>query len=194
MIAIIGHVSRAARVAELQRQLDGSVVFLDDSTLGAAANHHRARQAAADAGEPLLAIEDDAILSPTFGPQVKSWIARYPDRLMSFYLGTGHPPAWQEVIAERMPKADALRLDYIELEQLIHAVCYYLPNPAAIVPHINQADTAADYSLGSAWAQVTGLPVIYPTISPVDHDDTQSVDKDPAVLAIMDARHAWRFA
>lgn len=192
-IAIIGHISRAGRVAELQRACPGSVAFIDDGTLGAAGNHLRALRHAADAGEPLLTIEDDAILTTDFGPRVQAWITRFPDRLISFYLGTGHPPAWQPEIIDRMGRADAAGIDFLELEQLIHGVCFYLPNPAAIAPLV-QPKSGADFMTGDAWRKVTGLPMIYPTTSLVDHQDTDSVDKDPSVLAIMDPRHAWRLA
>ena len=193
-LAIIAHVSRAERAAELQRTCAGSVLFLDDGTLGAARNHQRALAFAADVGEPLVVIEDDAILMPNFGELALAWVTRFPERLISFYLGTGHPPAWQEIIADRLAAADAAGSDYLELEQLIHGVCYFVPRPDQLISQIDPRQQAADFAIGDAYRKLTGLPVLYPTSSLVDHPDTDSVDKDAAVLAIMEPRHAWRLA
>lgn len=192
-IAIIGHTARIDQVGALVQQIPDAVAFVDDGTLGATGNHHRAMRYAAAADEFLLAIEDDAILSPDFGERAKAWIARFPDRLMSFYLGTGHPPAWQDIVREQLPAADRAGRDYLELDQLIHGVCYFVPAPVALLPLLDPND-AADMGTGTAWRRLTGLPVIYPTVSLVDHADTGSVDKDPSVQALMDPRHAWRLA
>jgi hypothetical protein len=50
---------------------------------------------------------------------VVDWLARFPDDMLSFYLGTGRPPQYQMQIAERLIIADKTQADYITLPRLI---------------------------------------------------------------------------
>lgn len=185
LTAVIAHTSRLDQATALRRRVDGNKIFIDDGTLGATGNHHRAL---AWATEPVIVLEDDAIPTPHFLNLTALWIARYPNRLISFYLGTSRPPTFQPIVDRLIDEADNAGRDYIELDHLIHGVCYYAPNPQDLAEAIDLG-IAADFSIGNAWTQLTGKPVIYPTSSLVDHNDQPSLHQDDGL-----PRHARRLA
>ncbi|MGO2634440.1 MAG: hypothetical protein ACTH9H_11895, partial [Galactobacter sp.] len=121
---------------------------------------------------------------------------RFPNHLVSLYLGTGRPPQYQGHIDTLMRTADAFRQDFIELPQLIHGVGYIVwPEWAKDV-----ADTLksgpADFAIGDAYRALGYPPIIYPTTSLVDHADGESVEvhRDGRKPGQVEPRHAWRFA
>lgn len=128
---------------------------------------------------------------PGFTEKVTDWLARCPDDLLSFYLGTGRPPQYQMQIAERLIIADKARYEFISFPRLIHGVCYSVP------PHrINRvlsrwdSDKPADFAVGDAW----GGSVIYPCYSLVDHADGEPVERHPDSAPRTERRRAWRLA
>lgn len=167
LTAVVAHTSRATQAAHLQATL-GGVMFLDDGRYGAAGNHHRALQWAATQTERVWIVEDDALPGARFHDHATAWTTRYPDHLISGYLGTSHPRQWMRKVDEQWNTPT----DHVELPQLIHAVAYTIPTHR-IPALLTDIDThrPADFGIGEAWARLTGLPVIYPKASIVDHDD-----------------------
>lgn len=153
--------------------------------------HRRALAWAVEQSERVIIIEDDALPVPGFTDKVTDWLARFPDNLCSFYLGTGRPPQYQAQIAERLIAADRTRADYITLPQLIHGVCYSVP-PQHLPRVLERWDSSkpADFALGDAW----GAPVVYPCWSLVDHADGEPVERHPDGEARTERRRAWRMA
>lgn len=119
------------------------------------------------------------------------WLARFPEALVSFYLGTGRPPQYQMPIAERLIVADKTQADYITLPRLIHGVCYSVPQQ-----HIERvlarwdSSKPADYAVGDAY----GGAVVYPCYSLVDHADGEPVERHPDSAPRTERRRAWRLA
>ena len=97
----------------------------------------------------LVVLEDDAMPVAGFTDLVGECLNRFPDSLVSFYLGTGRPPQYQMQIAERLIVADKTQADYITLPRLIHGVCYSVPSQ-----HIERvlsrwvSSKPADYAVG----------------------------------------------
>lgn len=126
-----------------------------------------------------------------FTDKVTDWLVRFPDDMLSFYLGTGRPPQYQKEIAGMLVDADRVCGDHIVLSKLIHGVCYSPPHGrlARMLNAWNKT-LAADYAVGEAF----GGRVIYPCYSLVDHADLQTVERHPDNEPRAERRRAWRLA
>ncbi len=188
---VVGHHSRIGHAQRLASLLDAHLL-IDDGNNGANWNHRRALEWAAEQTCRVIVFEDDAQPSSSLTELVIGhWLNRFPDSLVSFYLGTGRPPQYQMQIAERLIVADKTQADYITLPRLIHGVCYSVP-----LQHINRvlsrwdSSKPADYAVGDAW----GGAVVYPCYSLVDHADFESVERHPDSEPRTERRRAWRLA
>ncbi|HEM8713022.1 TPA: hypothetical protein U2Q77_000202 [Enterobacter hormaechei] len=188
---VVGHHSRIGHAQRLAMMLDAHLL-IDDGNHGANWNHRRALEWAAEQTCRVIVVEDDAQPSSSLTELVIGhWLNRFPDSLVSFYLGTGRPPQYQMQIAERLIVADKTQADYITLPRLIHGVCYSVPPQ-----HINRVlsrwdnNKPADYAVGDAW----GGAVVYPCYSLVDHADFESVECHPDSAPRTERRRAWRLA
>ncbi|WP_075209223.1 hypothetical protein, partial [Enterobacter hormaechei] len=137
----------------------------------------------------VVVVEDDAMPVDLFFTSVTSWLNRFPESLVSFYLGTGRPPQYQMQVAERLIVADKTRSDFITLPRLIHGVCYSVP-PQHIERVLSRWDSSkpADYAVGDAY----GGAVVYPCYSLVDHADGEPVERHPDSAPRIERRRAWR--
>ena len=81
-------------------------LLIDDGNHGANWNHRRAIEWAAEQPCRVVVVEDDAMPVDLFFTSVTSWLNRFPESLVSFYLGTGRPPQYQMQVAERLIVAD----------------------------------------------------------------------------------------
>ncbi|WP_289394997.1 hypothetical protein [Pantoea stewartii] len=188
--AIVAHHSRLDAVMNLKRMLNAHFL-LDDRDGGANANHRRAIEWASMQDCRVVILEDDAVLVNGFIDKVSAWLSRFPDDLLSFYLGTGRPPQYQREIAGMLVDADRTRADYLVMSRLIHGVCYSLPQRK--IPQILERwdrTLAADYAVGDAY----GGRVIYPCYSLVDHADLPTVERHPDNEPRTERRRAWRLA
>ncbi len=185
---VVGHVSRIVHAQRLAAMLDAHLL-IDDGNHGANWNHRRALEWAAEQTCRVVVLEDDAIPVPLFAELVVDWLTRFPEALVSFYLGTGRPPQYQIQIAERLIVADKTQADYITLPRLIHGVCYSVP-PQHIERVLSRWDSSkpADYAVGDAY----GGAVVYPCYSLVDHADGESVERHPDSAPRTERRRAWR--
>ncbi|WP_405125373.1 hypothetical protein ACI51W_01175 (plasmid) [Pseudomonas marginalis] len=187
---VVGHHSRAGQAQQLAALLDAHLL-IDEGDHGANWNHRHALEWAAEQPCRVVVLEDDALPVPAFFGMATDWLTRFPDSLVSFYLGTGRPPQYQMQIAERLILADKTRADYIELPRLIHGVCYSVP-PQHIERVLSRWDSnkPADYAVGDA----SGGAVVYPCYSLVDHADGEPVERHPDAAPRTERRRAWRIA
>ncbi|EPB4989559.1 hypothetical protein ABN138_03170 [Enterobacter hormaechei] len=185
---VVGHHTRLGHAQRLAALLHAHLL-VDDDNHGANWNHRRALEWAAEQTCRIVVVEDDAMPVDLFFAPVTSWLKRFPDSLISFYLGTGRPPQYQMQIAERLIVADKTQADYITLPRLIHGVCYSVP-PQHIERVISRWDRSkpADYAVGDAY----GGAVVYPCYSLVDHADGESVERHPDSAPRTERRRAWR--
>ncbi|EIS4750856.1 hypothetical protein LZX49_001925 [Salmonella enterica] len=188
--AVIGHNSRYKQVSRLAELL-GDVLLIDSGDHGANWNHRRALEWASWQDCRVVIIEDDALPVSDFVERVSEWLNRFPETLVSFYLGTGRPPQYQMQIAERLIVADKTRADFIMLPRLIHGVCYSVPHQH-IERVLSRWDSGkpADYAVGDAY----GGAVVYPCYSLVDHADGEPVERHPDSSPRTERRRAWRLA
>ncbi|MDO6406267.1 hypothetical protein [Pantoea phytobeneficialis] len=187
---VVGHHTRSYSAVRLASSI-GAHLLIDDECRGANWNHRRAVEWAAQQDCRVVILEDDAKLVDGFLSLVAKWVERFPDDLVSFYLGTGRPPQYQAVIAQRLIEADRHCWDCITLPRLIHGVCYSPPQ-AALSGILARWDTAkpADFAVGDAY----GAGIIYPYYSLVDHADGSAVEVHPDGEGRAERRRAWRLA
>ncbi|HBL5399020.1 TPA: hypothetical protein LR346_000125 [Enterobacter hormaechei] len=189
---VVGHHKRIEQACVLAAAIGPNCTMLIDEGYGGAnAGHWRALEWASWQDCRVVILEDDAVPVHGFIGKVTDWLARCPDHLLSFYLGTGRPPQYQMQIAERLIVADKTRADYITLSRLIHGVCYSVP-PQHVQRVLSRWDNSkpADYAVGDAW----GGSVIYPCYSLVDHADGEPVERHPDSAPRTERRRAWRLA
>ncbi|WP_426727270.1 hypothetical protein [Enterobacter cloacae complex sp. 288G10] len=187
---VVGHHARRQQAEALALSISAHLL-IDEGDGGANANHRRALEWAAEQPCRVVVCEDDALPVAGFTELMDEWLARFPEALVSFYLGTGRPPQYQMPIAERLIVADKTQADYITLPRLIHGVCYSVPQQ-----HIERvlarwdSSKPADYAVGDAY----GGAVVYPCYSLVDHADLQTVERHPDNEPRTKRRRAWRLA
>lgn len=174
---IVGHESRAEWVGQLQRALPGAAAIVDFANDGALRGHIKALKVAQQVGARCIVMEDDAIPVVGFPELAASWCDRFPDDLISFYLGTGRPAAWQARVDDELERTAS---SYIVLPRLIHGVCYSIPANAVTrvldrIASFGDTDEPADYIVGRGF----GRQVIYPVESLVEHRDGESVERHP---------------
>ncbi|MBJ9108667.1 hypothetical protein [Citrobacter koseri] len=189
---VVGHHSREPQARALAYQIGPTAhVMIDPDNHGANWNHRRALEWAACRSSRVVVLEDDALPVTGFTDLVFDWLNRFPDSLVSFYLGTGRPPQYQMQIAERLIVADKTRADFITLPRLIHGVCYSVP-PQHIERVLSRWNSSkpADYAVGDAY----GGAVVYPCYSLVDHADGESVERHPDRTPRTERRRAWRLS
>ena len=187
---VVGHHKRRDMGKCLADML-GAHLLIDEGDHGSNWNHRRAIGWASQQDCRVLIMEDDALLLPGFTDSVREWVIRFPDNLISFYLGTGRPPQYQQQIAASLIDADKRRGDYITMDRLIHGVCYSPPvsGLSRIMQNWNRTK-AADYAVGDA----LGGKVIYPCYSLVEHADGETVERHPDNQPRNERRRAWRLA
>jgi len=187
---VVGHHSRIGHAQRLAAMLNAHVL-IDYGNHGANWNHRRALEWASCQPCRVVVLEDDALPVQGFTDKVTEWLARFPDDMLSFYLGTGRPPQYQLQIAECLIFADKTRADFITLPRMIHGVCYSVP-PQHIERVLSRWDSSkpADYAVGDAY----GGAVVYPCYSLVDHADGEPVERHPDSAPRTERRRAWRIA
>lgn len=185
---VVGHHSRIEYAQRLSAMLNAHLL-IDEGDHGANWNHRRALEWAACQPCRVVVLEDDALPVPGFADKVADWLARFPDDMLSFYLGTGRPPQYQKEIAGMLVDADRVCGDHIVMSKLIHGVCYSPPQNR--LPRMLSAwnkTLAADYAVGEAY----GGRVVYPCYSLVDHADMPTVERHPDNESRTERRRAWR--
>lgn len=119
---VVGHHTRLGHAQRLAALLHAHLL-VDDDNHGANWNHRRALEWAAEQTCRVVVLEDDAIPVHGFINKISDWLARFPDSLISFYLGTSRPPQWQPTVAAKLSSCR----ETLTLPTLIHGVCYSIP-------------------------------------------------------------------
>lgn len=187
---VVGHHTRRHQAEQLAWMLRAHLL-IDEGQHGANWNHRRAIEWASEQSCRVVIVEDDALPVSGFTDKVADWLARFPDDLLSFYLGTGRPPQYQLEIAMKLIEADKRQGEYITMNRLIHGVCYSVPQSKLqqVISRWNHG-APADYAVGDA----CGGSVIYPCYSLVEHADAPAVERHPDNTPRNERRRAWRLA
>lgn len=187
---VVGHHSRRHQAEQLADFLNAHLL-IDEGQHGANWNHRRAIEWASQQQCRVVILEDDAVLVNDFTEKITAWLSRFPNELISFYLGTGRPPQYQLEIATKLIDADRRQTDYITINRLVHGVCYSVPlhKLQQVISRWNHR-SPADYAVGDA----CGGSVIYPCYSLVDHLDSGAVERHPDNSPRTERRKAWRLA
>lgn len=184
---VIGHHARRAQATRLAAALDAHL-SMDEEGRGATWGHRRALEWAARQHGRVVVLEDDALPVPDFRARAAAVLARYPDDLVSLYLGTGRPVDYQPIIAARLALADSTGAAHIKLRTLVHGVCYSIP-PAGLPRVLARVwGNQPDFGIGDAWNR----PVIYPLPCLVDHADGAPVERHADKQPRVEPRRAWR--
>lgn len=183
-VAVIAHHTRTEQAERLAGELD-AYLFVDLLTLGSTWNHLRALNWAANKTGHLIVLEDDAQPCDGFLEHAAQFITEYPDRLISFYLGTDRRPH-QRLIPGWLEEAEAAGRGWCEYPKLLHAVAYAIPCNAITLSY-QATRLAADEMLTRAWGRKN--PVLYTIPSLVNHADTDSVENPSRNIP----RKAWSY-
>ena len=191
VVVIISHHERREKANRLQNLLEyreglTSIILTDDIGRGALWGHKNAlRFAVKYPSARFIFMEDDAEPVEGFKKKALAWIERFPNDLLSFYLGTSRPPIFQKAIGNAVANEDEL----IKFDTLIHGVCYTMPHSTIKrIAYKLKPNLPADFAIGEA----NKGKVIYPIKSLVDHADetpveTKRRDNDPRT----EPRKAW---
>lgn len=179
-VIIVGHHARTDWIWKLADSLGESFgcAVIDYGDRGSLEGHMKAIQCAkihADAGERVVIMEDDAIPVQGFVAMAERIMADHPDDAVSFYLGTSRPYHWQPVVDRKIA---ASTTGMIRLPELIHGVCYSIPNhllDRVLRGLRGLGRQAADEAVSGA----LGEPVWYPVESLVEHRDQGTVEAHP---------------
>ncbi len=189
-IGIVGHVARAAEATRLFETLEAGFVSIDHGTIGCTANHLRVWQHLAQCDSAWsIVLEDDAQPCDGFTQQLGMALAAAPTPIVSLYLGTSKPSAWQPRIKRAIAKADEADACYITAPLLLHAVAVAIRTElvADMLEHM-PADKPIDNAI-SQWAR--NHDISYTHGSLVDHTDGPTLVRH-TYDASTQPRKAWR--
>lgn len=193
-IAVVTHPRRYDDALDLAEKLNATI-SMDDISMGAARNHERAWTWLKDSPEPWsLVLEDDAVVCSDFLEQVNLALAHAPSPIVSFYLGRGRPPHWQDKIARVIAREE----HWILSTEMLHGVAVairteLIPDLLTWIEDQEPVDEAM-----SDFAQQNHLEIAYSHPSLVDHRDhgtlmdvhpTRHPDPDP--VRRNEIRRAW---
>ena len=185
---VVAHHSRLDQAYGLAGRVGAAHVSVDYESRGARWGHLQALRWASARRERVWILEDDALAPADFLDRASEWSARFPDELVSGYLGRQRPPQLQGQIRSKVAVAEARGLDWLTLPTLIHGVCYSIPTGSVGRVVRDLPPGAADYAVGQAW----GRPPIYTLPSLVDHADGATVEQHPDGQTRRPGRTAWR--
>jgi GR25 family glycosyltransferase involved in LPS biosynthesis len=194
-IGVVGDIRRYGDAWELSQAVNADFVCYDDSTLGCTGNHlrmwHKMIQHGGDWG---VVLEDDAQLCDDFTNQLAMVLDGPPASVVSLYLGTGYPRAWQRFIKPKM----ATGAHWIVSSHLLHCVGVairmpLIPDMLRFVGKMAPAERLwpIDEQI-THWCRLRGQLVAYTKPSIIEHRDL------PTLLTHQDGRrelprHAWQF-
>ncbi len=191
-IGIVGHTARQTAAERLADQLGADVLSIDDGTLGCNRNHHHVWTQLAHNPTPwALVLEDDAEPIDDFHKHTAAALIAAPTPIVSLYLGTGRPVAWQTRIQQATTRADQAHACYITATHLLHAVAVairtdLIPDMLNHLPPGKPIDIAI-----SLWARAKGHGIAYTWPCLVDHKDGPSLVKH-TYNPRSQPRKAWR--
>jgi GR25 family glycosyltransferase involved in LPS biosynthesis len=120
-IGVVAHILRQSYAQQLADQVDAATISFDDGMLGVNKNHIKVwTNLLQQGGDWLVVLEDDAVPVDDFRYHLTQALINAPTDIVSLYLGTGYPKAWQRFIKTAM--ADKSDANYIVSTHLLHAV------------------------------------------------------------------------
>lgn len=195
-IGIVGHTTRGDQAAQLAEQVGAVYRSVDNGTLGCDNNHRKVwRWMAGRTHTPrwTLVLEDDAIPVPDFHTHAAAALTAAPTPIVSLYLGTSRPVAWQTRIQRATTQADKADACYITSTHLLHAVAVAIRTDliADMLNHLPPGKPI-DNAI-SQWARNQHHGIAYTWPSLVDHADGPTLVKH-TYNTHSQPRKAWRTA
>lgn len=190
-IGIVGHHARRDTAERLAATVDADYLSIDGGTLGCTANHmHVWQQLARYNSTWSVVLEDDAQPVDNFRDQLAA-LDTAPTPIVSLYLGTSRPAAWQIRIRRAINEADRVGACYITAPLLLHAVAVamrtdLIDDMISQLPQGKPIDNAI-----SEWARKHNICYTWPSL--VDHTDGPTLVKH-TYNALSQPRKAWRTA
>lgn len=176
VVIVVTHPSRRENVDKIAAAVDGTVIcVVDHHGQGASAMHKYANKVACrmcNEDTRAIIMEDDAIPVVGFAEKALAAINKYPDKMVSFYLGTSRPANWQLQVDNELAKYPAAEV--VRLPKLIHGVCYTMPEAMYSRVSIDMnTKRPADFAVSESFINPE---VIYLVRSLVQHADGPSVE------------------
>jgi hypothetical protein len=193
-VGVVAHHTRRRMADQLAAQTDATYVSVDDGTVGANVNHQKVWTYLANLDtEWSLCLEDDAVPVGGFTVHTAAALTHAPAPIISFYLGTGRPPHWQNRISDAVAKADVNQTAWIMSTHLLHAVA--VAARTELIPGmLTYLARRRYYPIDEAitqWARRTNQPIAYTHGSLVDHMDGPTIERHRDGQPRLEARHAW---
>lgn len=195
-LGVVAHTSRAEQAHALQEQVQAVYLSMDNGALGCNANHCKVwtwlSEHPGDA-DWLVVMEDDCVPVPDFNDQLGMILDAAPTDVVSLYLGSGRPPAWQDRVLKALTAAEAIDAHFALCRKCLHGVAvairtHHVPD---LLEYLNNTNQPVDYSIGD-WADINNIPVSYPIPSICDHLDTPTLFEHPDRLPRTTPRKAHR--
>lgn len=192
-IGIVAHESRLIEAWDLMLGSQASFLSVDDGSMGPSWNHYTVwSHLASEPTEWSLVLEDDAELCDGFLEQLEAVLAVAPSDVVSLYLGTGYPKAWQDFIAH----VDSDPAHWGIAHSLIHGVAvamrtHLVPDMVKWIAGYGN-DFPVDEAIGE-YCRAHATQVAYTRPSIVDHKDAPSVIDHTADGGRELPRRAWHF-
>ena len=211
-IGIVAHTSRREMAHQLAKDVEADYISVDGDwgePIGSALNHRRVWELLArftGQDEYAVVLEDDAIVVPNFRDEAEKALkslprlnnsshSRYPD-VISFYLGKGYPPHWQdETVPQAISAAKRNNANWIVGDVLLHGVAVAIKGEFIGKMLLTTLGSPRPFDEAiTQWARRFGHPVAYTFGSLVDHNDTlDSVATHPDGMQRETGRVAYEF-
>lgn len=210
-IGIVAHRARLSYAETLADKVGASVLSVDDGLMGCTRHHIKVwTNLVQHGGDWLVVLEDDAVPVDGFREQLEMALDNSPPNrhgeragIVSLYLGTGFPRAWQRFIKKAITEEkDA---NYVVSSHLLHAVgtairLELVNDMLRFVAWMSQDQRQwpIDEQI-THWARMRGHLVAYTRPSLVDHMDGPSLVAHPdgqgregkRVAYEVGCRHEW---
>jgi hypothetical protein len=197
VIGVVGDARRQEAAWDLFKQTDATFISLDTGTLGCTKNHLMVwTNILQHGGDWGVVLEDDAELCEGFHDQLTQVLYDPPADVVSLYLGTGYPKAWQRFIKKGM----ATDAQWLLSTHVLH--CVGLAIRMHLVPDMlrfvgKMTDTEKLWPVDEQithWCRLRGQRVAHTKPSIVDHrEDLPSLIEHPDGAGRTLPRHAWEF-
>jgi hypothetical protein len=205
-IGIVADLRRREQAEQLADKVDATVLCFDDGIAGVTKNHIRTWTRLQQYGaEWLVVLEDDAVPVDDFRYQLTQALINAPTDIVSLYLGTGYPKAWQRFIRTALTEARKADANYLVSTHVLHGVGVAIKSSLVddmlrMVGWMSQDQRTwpVDEQI-THWARMRAHRVAYTRPSLVDHMDGESLVVHPdgegregkRVAHEVGSRHLW---
>jgi GR25 family glycosyltransferase involved in LPS biosynthesis len=185
-IGVAAHTSRMSQAEALTNKVDAEFLSFDDGILGCTKNEIKVwTNLAQQGGDWLVVLEDDAVPVDDFREQLEAALAAAPTDIVSLYLGTGYPKAWQRFIKTAITAAKKNDANYALSSHLLTTVgvamrpwmARHMLDRLPWLPEYEHEKWPIDEQI-TKWARQCGHVVGYTLPSLVDHAPGPSLIAD----------------